>query len=143
MNKKPCSEIEEILEELHRAFFMLHKLSDRSLQRGGDITLSQFMILRTIEANSPLSASDVAEKLSITKAAVSRHLDNLIKANLVLKFFNNNNHREYVLSISDLGFSELKKSRKLLEDELDEMMPREFRQSENLILSLRKLNELF
>lgn len=143
MTKNSFSEIEAILEELHKAFFMLHKLSDRSLQKEGEITLSQFMILRTIEANSPLSASDVAEKMNITKAAVSRHLDNLINAKFVEKFFSDNNHREYVLTISNSGSCELQKSRKILENDLDSIVIRDFRQADNLITILRKLNELF
>lgn len=137
------SEIEQILQELHKAFFMLHKLSDRCLQKNSDITLSQFMILRTIEENSPLSASEVALKLNITKAAVSRHLDNLLEAELIEKFFNNNNHREYVLTISKNGSFELEKSRKVLENDLDDIMIQEFKGGNDLIKTLKRLNELF
>lgn len=139
MNSRRNSEIEEVLQELHRAFFLLHKMSDRCLSDNSDITLSQFMILRTIDANSPLSASDVAERLNITKAAVSRHLDNLIEASFIERLFNDNNHREYILTISDIGKRELQKSREILEINFSPKISKNATSTSELIRLLRSI----
>jgi len=61
---------------LHRAALLSERAGDRRFQQRIGIGRTQYLVLRTIaDADEPPSQQVIAEQLSLTKGAVSRHID--------------------------------------------------------------------
>src|SRR5215211_3905711 len=90
---------------LHAAVSLLDKTADKALQAQAHISLSQFLVLLSMDGESGLSLSQqaIADDLRINKAAVSRHIDALVAQGWVERTPHVTSRREYQLRMTEAG----------------------------------------
>ena len=92
--------IDQLLYELHRMVFASNDLINRYSSKDGEALLQ---IWQAELAGTPLSPSELAEQLHITRAAVSYLTDRLMESGYVNRESNEADRRKTVLRISELG----------------------------------------
>jgi DNA-binding MarR family transcriptional regulator len=83
---------------------------------GFEITIDQWLVLRTIEEEPGISQLEVAEKVFKDAASVTRIIDLLIKKGYLVREINDNDRRRYVLKISAEGKAIIKQVSKVAEE---------------------------
>jgi DNA-binding MarR family transcriptional regulator len=111
---------ENFMRCIHRTVYALDKLADRILEAEKGLTFSQFMIMIAVERIPKVSQKTIAEFLDVTEAAVSRHIGNLVKKELINRHVNPKSRREHVLRLTERGKREFDGARTILRKELDE-----------------------
>jgi DNA-binding MarR family transcriptional regulator len=96
-------------------------------EAGGDITLSQFSALATVERQGPISLKDLAEVERITPPSMTRISSCLEERSLVVRTADAADRRVARLAITDLGLLLLEKTRSrrdaYLADQLQALSP--------------------
>ncbi|TFE19296.1 MarR family winged helix-turn-helix transcriptional regulator [Cohnella luojiensis] len=77
---------------------------------GYSLSLSQVFALQELESKT-LSVGVLADILLLDRSSVSRLVDQLVKANFVLRNINENNRRETLLSLTEKGRTTIHKVR--------------------------------
>jgi DNA-binding MarR family transcriptional regulator len=77
---------------------------------GYSLSLSQVFALQELESKT-LSVGVLADLLLLDRSSVSRLVDQLVKANFVLRVINENNRRETLLSLTEKGSTTIHKVR--------------------------------
>lgn len=98
--------IDQLLYELHRLVFASNDLINRySSKMGlhGKDGEALLQIWQAELADTPLSPSELAEQLHVTRAAVSYLTDRLIDLGYVTRESNDTDRRKTILRISELG----------------------------------------
>lgn len=93
----------EVTYKIHKAVFLLNKLSDQILQDRLNLGLSQFLVMMVLAGQSKVPQKFVATQLDQTQAAVSRQIDILVDLGYVSRDTNPESRREYVLSLTKVG----------------------------------------
>jgi len=108
---------QEFGEYLHRTVALLDRVADRALQQSVGISLSQFLVLLSTDADAKLSLSqqNIADHLGINKAAVSRHIDALVAQGWVERAPHPTSGRQVVLRITDEGLLLLRRAQKIMQ----------------------------
>ena len=127
---------------LHSTVSLLDKTADKALQAGVGISLSQFLVLLSMDAESGLSLSQqaIADDLGINKAAVSRHIDALVAQGWVERAPHATSRREYQLRMTDSGLQVLRAAQKIMQA----TMTRHYRAGgdlERLIAGLKAIHD--
>lgn len=89
---------------------ILTKSADALLLKHTDLTYAQFKVMLTLEKHTSLSQKEVAEKLDLTQAAVSRLTEHLRHKNLVARKTNQQNRRQNVLTVTPHGHQHLQRA---------------------------------
>ena len=93
----------EITYQIHKAVFLLDKMSDQILQDQLGLGFSQFLVMMALAKQPKSPQKSVAASLDQTQAAVSRQIEILVRMKLVSRDRNPDTKREYVLSLTQLG----------------------------------------
>jgi DNA-binding MarR family transcriptional regulator len=95
---------------LHKVVFLIDRIANRALQKEASLTLSQFLILLSLDktAQLPLSQQTIAGHLGIDKAAVSRQVTALVKKGFVMRMPHRTSRRAYELTLSQNGLQALR-----------------------------------
>jgi DNA-binding MarR family transcriptional regulator len=92
----------EIVKHALRLGAFLERTGTRLLQDFG-LTQQQFIVLKRIEENGPLSQKDICSDLLFEKSNVSKIVRKLTNAGLIRKTFSEEDNRISELNISDRG----------------------------------------
>jgi DNA-binding MarR family transcriptional regulator len=114
---------ERFLRALHKSVYAFDRNADRLL---GDVdggTFSQFLILMAIAQCSGLSQQKIAEFLDLTPAAVSRQVESLVKAKLILRAEDPQSRRTHVVSLTPSGEKRLRTMKTTLLDSFKASSP--------------------
>ena len=129
-----------IAYKIHKAVFVMDKTADSTLQEKLNLTLSQFLILMSIEQNPNLTQVEIARFLELTQAAVSRQIDVLKNKNLITISQNEKNRRENLLFPTLKGKEIFTKADKILHETFETLYKvMDEKEKENLEKSLDKL----
>jgi DNA-binding MarR family transcriptional regulator len=93
----------ELTYHLHKAVFLMDKLTDDLLQEKLGLTLSSFRILMAVSRGHDICQKDVAKFWEMTEAAVSRQIDLLVERKSIRKETDAQNRRACVLSLTISG----------------------------------------
>ena len=93
----------EITYKIHKAVFLLDKMSDQILQDQLGLGFSQFLVMMALAKQPKAPPKHVAKAMDQTQAAVSRQIDILVDLGLVSRDTNPDSRREYCLSLTKLG----------------------------------------
>jgi DNA-binding MarR family transcriptional regulator len=90
---------------IHQMCFLVQKHLDHVLFKKKSLTFSQFMILVSFRCSGTeeASQSDIAERLNLTEATVSRHISALVRDGLLLRSEDKANRRKHVISLTTQG----------------------------------------
>jgi DNA-binding MarR family transcriptional regulator len=83
---------------------LLQKQSDQVLQEQLGIGMSQFRILKIVQANPRLLQRHIADALGQTEASISRQVKLLYNKQLLSTRINPKNRREHITSLTPKGF---------------------------------------
>jgi len=83
---------------------LLQKQSDQVLQEQLGIGMSQFRILKIVQANPRMLQRHIADALGQTEASISRQVKLLHKKQLLKTHINPKNRREHITSLTPKGF---------------------------------------
>lgn len=83
-------------------------------QHGFDITLDQWLILKTVSEYPDISQNDIAEKVFKDKASVTRIIELLVQNGFISRAIHPKNRRMFQLTISEKGLKTI--------EELDELV---------------------
>jgi|GEM_PF-6706849 len=76
-------------------------------QDGSSLTTSQLILLFVIKQQGPLSAGELADKLSLTPGAVSQIVDSLLESKFITRTPQANSRRTFDLNLSKNGAKKL------------------------------------
>lgn len=99
----------EILDDI--IFYTLEKsiktyrqfAQKRITEAGFEITIDQWLVLKTIEENPECSQNQIAEKVFKDFASVTRIIELLVKKDYLSRQFHANDRRRFELTITDTG----------------------------------------
>lgn len=111
----------EITYKIHKAVFLLDKMSDQILQDRLNLGFSQFLVLMVLAGQSKVPQKFVASQLDQTQAAVSRQVDILVDLGLVSRDRNPDSRREYVLSLTKSGLKAYNKGFESIDERFDKL----------------------
>lgn len=108
---------------VHELYFLVQKRIEMLLSKSKKITFSQFLILVGFQCSQKksISQSDIAERLHLTEATVSRHISTLVTLGYLLKKEDKDNRRKHSIFITKKGEQEFAKATLLIEKELQEI----------------------
>lgn len=70
---------------------------------GFDITIDQWLVLKSLQENSHLSQNEIADLVFKDMASLTRIIELLVKKELVERHINNNDRRKFELKITKTG----------------------------------------
>ncbi len=127
--------------KLHRLVQQLDHYADEMLKDEYELTLSQFMVLMTIGCLPEPSQREVAIRLKLTPAAVSRQVDSLQDLRLVSRRQKPENRREHQLHLTAKGQVKTLAARKLLSSRFNSFAERHLGRTEQQVF-LKSLDKL-
>jgi DNA-binding MarR family transcriptional regulator len=103
----------EMNSYLRKVVYTLDRIVDRVLRENVGITLSQFLVLRSLDktVEHTISQQAIADYLGIHKAAVSRHVNLLVRRGLISRQNHITSRREYDLQLTPTGLAILTEAR--------------------------------
>jgi DNA-binding MarR family transcriptional regulator len=96
-------ELEKLLT--YRLWLLANRVAlgaERTLARHG-LTLPQWRVLAVLARHAPTGAADLAKRIALDKAAISRVLGQLVALGLVARAPHGEDRRREVLSLTDAG----------------------------------------
>jgi DNA-binding MarR family transcriptional regulator len=106
---------QELARYLHKVVLMIDRTADRALRQNVDISLAQFLVLNNLGHNETgLSQQAIADLLGKDKAALSRHVTNLVERKLAVRALNPQSKREYALSLTAEGEMVLTRAKQVM-----------------------------
>lgn len=117
-----CADFSDaIAYKIHKAVFVMDKVADSTLRQKLNLTLSQFLILMTVNKNPNITQIQVADFLEQTQAAASRQIDVLKNKKLIEIMKNQDNRRENLLSSTPLGQKVFTEANEILHKTFDDL----------------------
>jgi DNA-binding MarR family transcriptional regulator len=100
---------ERVWRDLARFFVVAPRLLDDDLQRGANISLSEYTVLMNLSEapTSRLSVSELADRAYLSGSRMTRLVEQLATEQLVLKNRNEDDGRAVDVSITDAGLTRL------------------------------------
>lgn len=123
MTFPPENSYERFLRAVHKSVYVIDRNADRLLTDAHGGTFSQFLILMAIAQCTGLSQQKIAEFLDLTPAAVSRQVDSLVKAGLIVRAEDPQSRRSHVVSLTPAGEKRLRIMKSTLIDSFKESSP--------------------
>jgi len=123
MTFPPENPYERFLRAIHKSVYVIDRNADRLLTEKEGGTFSQFLILMAIAQCSGLSQQKIADFLDLTPAAISRQIDSLVKAELIVRKQDPQSRRSHVVSLTPAGKSRFLAMKSTLLDSFKEMAP--------------------
>lgn len=120
MTFPPENSYERFLRAAHKSVCVIDRNADRLLTEAHGGTFSQFLILMAIFQCSGLSQQKIAEFLDLTPAAVSRQIDSLVKADLIVREQDPQSRRSHVVSLTSAGEARFRTMKSTLIDSFKE-----------------------
>ena len=99
------------------------------VKSGLKITPGQSGVLFLLEKKSPRNMSELSGQLEMDNSAVTRIVDRLEKGGFVKRELNNNDRREFLVTITDSGMKEIKGAKSAV-SKLNKKMEKNFSSSE-------------
>ncbi len=103
---------------IHQTYFLVQKKLEHKLQKVGNISFSQFLILLPLHCKGHASQSDIADYLHLTEATVSRHINSLSKDGILTRKEDPDNRRKHILALTPKGVKEFTNTHRVIEFEL-------------------------
>jgi MarR family transcriptional regulator, transcriptional regulator for hemolysin len=130
----------EITYKIHKAVFLLDKMSDQILQDRLSLGFSQFLVLMVLAGQSKVPQKFVASQLDQTQAAVSRQIDILVDLGYVSRERNPDSRREYVLNLTKTGLKAYRQGFEAIDQRFDKLFEIWSKtEKSNLLSALSKL----
>lgn len=130
----------EITYKIHKAVFLLDKMSDQILQDRLNLGFSQFLVMMVLANQSKVPQKFVASQLDQTQAAVSRQIDILADLGYVSRDLNPDSRREYVLSLTKSGQKVYRQGFDAIDERFDKLFTIWSKtEKSNLLTALSKL----
>jgi DNA-binding MarR family transcriptional regulator len=120
MTFPPENSYERFLRAVHKSVYAIDRNADRLLTEKEGGTFSQFLILMAISQCSGLSQQKIAEFLDLTPAAISRQIDSLVKAELIVREQDPHSRRSHVVSLTPTGETRFRTMKSTLLDSFKE-----------------------
>jgi DNA-binding MarR family transcriptional regulator len=111
----------EITYKIHKAVFLLDKMTDQILQDQLGLGFSQFLVMMALAKQPRVPQKHVAKALDQTQAAVSRQIDILVDLGLVSRDMNPDSRREYVLSLTKRGEKKYREGLARVDERFDKL----------------------
>lgn len=95
---------EIIFYTLEKSIKTYRKFAQQQLLKNGyDITIDQWLVLKTLQENQQLSQNQIAELVFKDFASITRIIELLVKKKYVQRDVNQNDRRKFELTITDKG----------------------------------------
>jgi DNA-binding MarR family transcriptional regulator len=93
-----------LMRSLHRAALLSDRVGERLLSRRIGVGRALFLVLRTVQdAGGPVSQQSIADSLSLTKGAVSRHVATAEQNGWLTVTVSARSRREHALALTPAG----------------------------------------
>jgi DNA-binding MarR family transcriptional regulator len=105
-------------------YFLVQKHLEKKLQGLKTLSFSQFLIIVCFvdcTKSSGNNQTNIAKYLNYTEATVSRHMEKLVKLKYIQKKRDDKNKRKQVITMTELGISEFKKAKEIIDKELEKI----------------------
>jgi MarR family transcriptional regulator for hemolysin len=97
--------LDEILfYELEKSIKTYRQFAQKNLTMAGfDITIDQWLVLKTVQENSDFSQQQIAEKVFKDVASITRITEILVQKQYITRSFNDADRRRFTLTITEKG----------------------------------------
>jgi DNA-binding MarR family transcriptional regulator len=123
--KTPLSQVshdfsKNFMYTIHQMCFLVQKHLEHVLLKKKSLSFSQFMILVGFKCSdtADVSQSEIAERLNLTAATVSRHISVLVDHGYLERANDAKNRRKHIITITDKGKKAFEKASHIIETEL-------------------------
>jgi DNA-binding MarR family transcriptional regulator len=105
---------------IHQMCFLVQKHLEQVLTKKKSLSFSQFMILVGFKCSDDgnVSQSEIAERLNLTEATVSRHISSLVEHQYLSRAEDKKNRRKHIIALTDKGKKAFDKASLIIEKEL-------------------------
>jgi DNA-binding MarR family transcriptional regulator len=105
---------------IHQMCFLVQKHLEHVLSAKKSLSFSQFMILVGFKCSDvgDVSQSEIAERLNLTAATVSRHISTLVDHGYLERANDAKNRRKHIITITSKGKKAFEKASHVIESEL-------------------------
>lgn len=103
----------------------MRKILDQTLDDNDENnipTMLQVQALKTIQENSPITASELASKLQMSPSAITQMTDRLIKTKFIARKTDKNDRRLILLSLTNEGEEHLNSILKKMEQKANQIL---------------------
>lgn len=106
---------------IHKLVFLTQKHLEHVLSKRKSLSFSQFMILVgfTCSEDGNVSQSEIADRLNLTEATVSRHITSLVASGHLSRTEDKQNRRKHIIAITAKGKKAFTMTGHIIEKELD------------------------
>jgi MarR family transcriptional regulator, transcriptional regulator for hemolysin len=95
---------EIVFYTIEKAIKTYRQFAQKQIEAAGfDITIDQWLILKTIQENDNLAQQHIAEKVFKDVASVTRIIEILVKKGYIKRSFHNEDRRRFALAITKEG----------------------------------------
>lgn len=126
-NKPQLSFSKSFMYNVHQMYFLVQKHLEKKLLKSKTLSFSQFLVLvcfvdcRNTQDKNMQTQANVAKKMHLTEATVSRHIEKLKKLKFLVKKQDEHNKTKHIIELTQKGKTEFGKSQKIIEGELEEI----------------------
>ncbi len=110
-----------IVHNIFRISFVMNKTINKLLEKEGKMTFSQMRTLMGIMFHPEMSQNDIARFLDVTKAAVSRQIEQLHKKGMLERKINPKNRREKIIALTSNGTKAVKEAFTCIDNKMEEL----------------------
>ncbi len=130
-----------IFYSLEKSIKSYRQFAQKNITKNGfDITIDQWLVLKTIENNAGMTQQQIAINVFKDYASITRIIEILVTKNFLERDFHSADRRRFDLSITKLGFETLKRLTPIIESNRKQAL-KGFTQSEIELLK-KLLNKL-
>lgn len=132
----------EFLYFLHQIYFALGKHMEKKFAECCKLTFSQFWIVHCVvecKNEKENSQSFIAKVMHLSEATVSKHIEKLVKLDVLKKRIDKKNRRQFILEITKKGDKEYQKSVTTLSYELDKIFGKVEKTHESIVTNNFKI----
>lgn len=108
MTFSPHNSYERFLRAVHKSVCVIDRHADRLLTEANGGTFSQFLVLMAIAHAPGLSQQKIADFLDLTPAAVSRQIETMVNADLIVREQDPQSRRSHTVSLTKAGEARLR-----------------------------------
>lgn len=93
-----------IFYSLEKSIKAYRKFAQKNILKAGfDITIDQWLVMKTIQEDPSISQKDIATKTFKDIASITRIIELLVKKGYLIRNFNLQDRRRFELSLTDVG----------------------------------------
>ena len=128
---------------IYEAAFLLDRLIDQILQKEMSLSFAEYRVLMALDNHQDVPQRYIALYWNITEAAISRHVEGLVKMGYISRLIDETNRRQNLLSLTPFGKKQLEKADRYVDEVFENVLEKRHKdKKEEVIKALNTFAEI-